>query len=268
MKNYLLIFAVLLMSGCGNRQSQHTDNIHQIAATNNTSNITHELLTWPDSATQIKYGALIDAIYAKCDSYVKADSLPDFVDQIHLSPDGKYRFYSGDVDTVSQGYNYATYIEFKDLYGNVIKKQWKPNLRSDLTGLVCGVWQFNYCRKDYYVIKYYSRHYMPCWSYSMEIVSFDNNGNPTFHTEFYPADIFEPYNEIYLIQNDKGEVIDEYTSPGYGVIVCLTEDFGEIGYFFDSDSLTVHTIVDTTSVNWKPKLAYKSWKFVLPKHLQ
>lgn len=33
-------------------------------------------------------------------------------------------------------------------------------------------------------------------------------------------------------------------------------------------SLTVHTIVDTTSVNWKPKLAYKSWKLVLPKHLQ
>ena len=52
------------MFGCANRQSQHTDNIHQIAATNKTSNITHELLTWPDSATQIKYGALIDAIYA------------------------------------------------------------------------------------------------------------------------------------------------------------------------------------------------------------
>ena len=149
------------MFGCANRQSQHTDNIHQIAATNKTSNIT-QLLTWPDSATQIKYGALIDAIYAKCDSYVKVDSLPDFADQIHLSPDGKYRFYSGDVDTVSQGYDYATYIEFTDLYGNVVKKQWKPNLRSDLTGLVCGVWQFNYCGKDYYVIKYYSRHYMPC----------------------------------------------------------------------------------------------------------
>ncbi len=74
MKNYIFIFAVLLMFGCANRQSQHTDNIHQIAATNKTSNITHELLTWPDSATQIKYGALIDAIYAKCDSYVKVDS--------------------------------------------------------------------------------------------------------------------------------------------------------------------------------------------------
>lgn len=257
------------MFGCANRQSQHTDNIHQIAATNKTSNITHELLTWPDSATQIKYGALIDAIYAKCDSYVKVDSLPDFAHQIHLSPDGKYRFYSGDVDTVSQGYDYATYIEFTDLYGNVVKKQWKPNLRSDLTGLVCGVWQFNYCGKDYYVIKYYSRHYMPCWGYSMEIVSFDNNGNPTFHTEFYPADIFEPYNEIYLIWDDKGDdVIDEYTCPGQGVVVCQTESFGKIGYFFDSDSLIVHTIVDTTSVNWKPKLAYKSWKFVLPKHLQ
>ena len=99
------------MFGCANRQSQHTDNIHQIAATNKTSNITHELLTWPDSATQIKYGALIDAIYAKCDSYVKVDSLPDFAHQIHLSPDGKYRFYSGDVDTVSQGYDYTTKIQ-------------------------------------------------------------------------------------------------------------------------------------------------------------
>ena len=61
MKNYLFILGLLLMFGCINRQSQHTDNIHQIAATNNTSNI-HELLTRPDSATQIKYGALIDAI--------------------------------------------------------------------------------------------------------------------------------------------------------------------------------------------------------------
>ena len=267
MKNYLFILGLLLMFGCINRQSQHTDNIHQIAATNNTSNI-HELLTRPDSATQIKYGALIDAIHAKCDSYVKADSLPDFVDQIHLSPDGKYRFYSGDVDKVSQGYDYATYIEFTDLYGNVVKKQWKPNLRADLTGLVCGVWQFHYCGKDYYVIKYYSRYYNPCCSYSMEIVSFDDNGNPTFHTEFYPADIFEPYDEIYLIQDGKGDVIDEYTSPGQGVVVCQTEDFGEIGYLFGSDSLIVHAIADTTSVRWEPKLAYKSWKLVLPKHQQ
>ena len=71
---------------------------------------------------------------------------------------------------------------------------------------------------------------MPCWYYSMEIVSFDNNGNPTFHTEFYPADIFEPYNEIYLIWDDKGDdVIDEYTCPGQGVVVCQTESFGRPG---------------------------------------
>lgn len=102
----------------------------------------------------------------------------------------------------------------------------------------------------------------------MEIVSFDDNGNPTFHTEFYPADIFEPYDEIYLIQDGKGDVIDEYTSPGQGVVVCQTEDFGEIGYLFGSDSLIVHAIADTTSVRWEPKLAYKSWKLVLPKHQQ
>ena len=246
MKNYLLIL-VLLIVGCGNRQNQQTATINII-----------------DFASQIKLNKMANVIHAKCDSYIKIDSLPDFVNQIHLSPDGKYRFYSGDVDAVNQGYDYATYIEFTDLYGNAVKKQWKPNLRADLTGLVCGVWQFHYCGKDYYVIKYYSRHYNSCWSYSMEIVSFDNNGNPTFHTEFYPADIFEPYNEIYLIQDDKGNVIDEYTSPGQGVVVCLTENSGEIGYFFDSDSLIVHTIVDTTSVRWEPKLAYQSWKLILP----
>ena len=65
---------------------------------------------WPDSVTKLKYGKIIDKIRTKCDSYIEVDSLPDFVDQIHISPDGKYRFYSGDVDTVSQGYNYATYI--------------------------------------------------------------------------------------------------------------------------------------------------------------
>lgn len=81
-------------------------------------------------------------------------------------------------------------------------------------------------------------------------------------------DIFEPYNEIYLIKDDKGDVTDEYTSPGQGVVVCLTEDFGEIGYYFDPDSLIIHAIVDTKSVRLEPKLAYKSWKLVLPKHLQ
>lgn len=268
MKNYLSILIVLLMFGCGGqalKQPRGGSLINSPVLAQIDSVIPQKPPVWPDSVTKLKYGKIIDKIRTKCDSYIEIDSLPDFVDQIHISPDGKYRFYSGDVDTVSQGYNYATYIEFKDLYGNVVKKQWKPNLRADLTGLVCGVWQFNYCRKDYYIIKYYHRCYMPCWYYSMEIVSFDNNGNPTFHTEFYPADIFEPYNEIYLIWDDKGDdVIDEYTCPGQGVVVCQTESFGKIGYFFDSDSLIVHTIVDTTSVRWEPKLAYKSWKLILP----
>lgn len=271
MKNYLLIFTVLQMFGCGGqapKQPRVENLINSPVLAQIDSVIPQKFPGWPDSVTKLKYGKIIDKIRTKCDSYIEVDSLPDFVNQIHLSPDRKYRFYSGDVDTVSQGCDYVTYIEFTDLYRNLVKKQWKPNLRSDFTGLICGVWQFNYGEKDYYVLKYFHRHYNPCWSYSMEIVSFDNNGNPTFHPEFYPADIFEPYNETYLIQDDKGEVIDEYTSPGYGVTVCLTEDSGEIGYFFDTDSLTVHTIVDTTSVRWKPKLAYKSWKLVLPKHLQ
>lgn len=34
------------------------------------------------------------------------------------------------------------------------------------------------------------------------------------------------------------------------------------------DSLIIHATVDTTSVRLESKLAYKSWKLFLPKHLQ
>lgn len=136
MKNYIFILVVLMMFGCGRQQSKQItdkDSTNFTVLTDAEPNLSSKSLVWPDSATKIKLGEILDAIHAKCDSYIEVDSLPDFVVQIHLSPDGKYRFYSGNVDTVSQGYDYATYIEFTDLYGNVVKKQWKPNLRSDFT---------------------------------------------------------------------------------------------------------------------------------------
>lgn len=120
MKNCILIFAVLLMFGCGGqalKQPRGGSLINSPVLAQIDSVIPQKPPVWPDSVTKLKYGKIIDKIRTKCDSYIEVDSLPDFVDQIHISPDGKYRFYSGDVDTVSQGYNYATYIEFKDLYG-------------------------------------------------------------------------------------------------------------------------------------------------------
>lgn len=47
-------------------------------------------------------------------------------------------------------------------------------------------------------------------------------------------------------------------------IICTIGCFGYIGYFCPK-RLAVDAIVDTTSVRWEPKLAYKSWNFVLPK---
>ena len=188
-------------------------------------------------------------------------SLDSLIDIIY-TPDGKYKFYSYEINSFGTMSHHKTYLQYRNNVGKITYKPWPKNLRVETARNIKRVWQFNYAGNNYYVIKSYRKGYSSGWYFCMEIVTI-KNGETTFHTEFYPKGKYEvPENDICEILDEYGDVIGVYEAPAYEIVVCITENRNDIDYSFDPKTLTVYATTDDETNPEKTK--HESWKLILP----
>jgi hypothetical protein len=172
------------------------------------------------------------------------------------TPDLKYVFYSFDDGNGGTMRSYKTYIQFKDESENAIFLQWQDKVRFDYTNLYTEIWQFENKGITYYVAKTFRQGSNCSWGYGMEIFTL-TNGIPTYHTEFYPNGIYEPY---------EYKTVNEYYTPAYDVDVCYTEFCNEIDYIFNPTNYTVYITEydESQPEREQQKTVKRSWQLVIP----
>lgn len=151
------------------------------------------------------------------------------------TPDGKYRFYSvGHRDGFMT--NYINYIQYLDASGRIAFKRWKENQEPGSSQEYREFWMFRHNGTDYYVAKTYKGISTRAYGYGMEIFTLED-GEPTFHTEFYPRGVYTENNRF------EAYIMEDGTNIPSGITVC--EGYGNsVDYTFDPETKTIHITDD------------------------
>lgn len=249
MKHLTLIFATLLMVACGG-VTKNENNESTIDKTMPVEQIDKELadlLSVVDENSG-QYGVMdhAKAFARRLEHYLRypqtlENDMPLLKKMMHISefPISGYKKYSFSwYEGGTMGYNYNTYIQYRDKKGKVSFIPYLNDLRYPAT-----FWLTDFCHNDtvYYLVKERAQGMSCSWYYSVAIFSIED-GNVVYHPEFYPKELnFKSRGtEEYFIYDENGEIIDNSERPSYFVTVCGTENANSnVDVDFDPKTLTL-----------------------------
>ena len=165
--------------------------------------------------------------------------------QVTASPDGKYKFYTTrDINCRGTVGEWQSFCQFW-VDGRLEVKRWQEEYEpADNMGNVRRVWQYNYHDTTFYIIKSRYRETSNDIGYRMEIVTFELDGTPKYHTRFFPK------------RKEYAGKYADYKESAY--VVCWTEVGFNVDYTFDPQTLTV-----TARTQEGDSLVTKTWRLKL-----
>jgi hypothetical protein len=159
----------------------------------------------------------------------------------------------------TMGYNYNTYIQYRNENGDIAFVPFLNDLRYPSS---FNLQEFCYDNTIYYLVEQYSRGMSCSWYYYIAVISI-KDGAIRYHPEFFPAEFdFKPGLEEYFIYDENGEIIDNKERPCYFMRVCGTENANtNVGFTFDPDTLTITVLDDADTTESRTGATTKSeWK--------
>ena len=259
---------MLLTVACGAKTTKNNSEIDETLPIEQIDKELADLLSVVDKNSG-QYGVLDHArAFAKAlEHYLRypqtyENDMPLLKEQMHikklpLSGNKLYSFcwYEGG----TMGYNYNTYIQYRNENGDIAFVPFLNDLRYPSS---FAFHEFCYDNNIYYLVEQYSRGMSCSWYYYIAVISIED-GAIRYHPEFFPAEFdFKPGLEEYFIYDENGEIIDNKERPCYFMRVCGTENANtNVGFTFDPDTLTITILDDADTTESRTGATTKSeWK--------
>ncbi len=277
MRKITILLVVLVFMACDatTKQSEHKYEYEPTAISESTKQLEKEiydLLCKLDESDCMGVYECVDILVKRFDDYLRRpetfeNDMPLLKEHMSIEyyPLNNHKIYQFSYPSGgTMGYCSVNYIQYRTKSGEVTYVPFRNDLCSSAQ---FSFEEFRYDDSTYYFVEQYAQGSSCSYSIYCTIISI-NDGEITYHTEFYPERFeFKPGSEEYFIYDESGDIVSDEWRPNYFMWVCGTENANSnVRIEFNPKRLTVTVWDDADTTESRTGATTKSkWKFEMKK---